>query len=201
MKLYIIYVPGLGDRQAPLIWAQKQFFRSWRFNRSKVEIFQIAWTGDVAFEKRLGKLIERIDELHERGERISLIGTSAGASAVINAYARRKDKIHGVVCICGALRGADSLPEAAFKLHPRFKESIELVPASLKKLDESDRQSIMTMRPYFDLIVLPKNAMVDGARNRRILSFGHLTSIAYFLNGKSFMIRRFLRRVSKSDTA
>lgn len=193
-KLRIIYVPGLGDKQRLLIWLQKQFFKSWRLNRSRVEVFAVDWTGDVSFAERLDKLSKRIDELHARGERVSLIGTSAGASAVVNAYAKRKDKLNGIVCICGALRGADSLPEAAFKLNPRFKESIEMLPASIKSLSGTERQSILTLRPYFDPIVRPKNAQIDGARNRRLMSFGHLFSIAYFLNGKSFLIRRFLRK-------
>lgn len=195
MRLRIIYVPGLGDGQRLLIWLQKQFFKSWRLQRSHVEIFAIHWTGDVPFEKRLDELLSRIDELHAAGEQVSLIGTSAGASAVINAYARRKSRIRGVVCICGALRGTDSLPEAAFKLNPRFKESIKMLPDSITTLSKADRQSVMTLRPVFDLIVRPKNAQIEGAHNRRLLSFGHLPSIAYFLNGKSFLIRRFLRRI------
>ena len=116
------------------------------------------------------------------------------SSAALNVYAKLPKEIAGVVCICGALQGMETLPEAAFKLNPRFKESIERLPASLEKLDDSLRQRVMTLRPLVDGVVLPKNAVLEGARNKRIISFGHLFSIGYFVYGRNVLIWRFLRK-------
>ncbi len=197
MKHTIIYVPGLFDGRKTALWLQKQLFRSWSLFGNRVEIFRIQWAGDETFQTRLKKLLTRIDELKEQRATVSLIGASAGASAVINAYAERKSSINGVVCICGALSGTESFPEAALKINPRFRESVKVLPKNIKSLSPTDRTRVMTLRPVLDGVVLPKNAMLEGAVNKRILSFGHLFSIGYFVYGRNWLIWRFFKRLTK----
>ena len=197
MKHTIIYLPGLGDHMKWLRRVQRRLFAGWRAFGVRVEFFPIEWSGGQQFDERLSQLLGRIDELHEQGMTVSLVGASAGGNAAIAAYAQRQDKIAGVVTICGALQNTDTLPEAALKLNPRFKEAAKQFDANLDSLDADAKSRIMTYRPYFDAIVLPKNAMIDGAKNRRAFAFGHLYAIGYCLNAKSYAITRFLKRQSR----
>ncbi len=199
MKHTILYVPGLMDKRKTAIWLQKQLFRSWSLFGNRVEIFRIGWAGDTPFAARLEALLTRISELKKQGSTVSLIGASAGASAVINAYAERKKDINGVVCICGALSGTESFPEAALTINPRFRESVKILPKAIKSLTSADRTKVMTMRPLVDGVVLPKNAILEGARNKRIVSFGHLFSIGYFVYGRNWTIWSFLKKQARKS--
>lgn len=190
---HFIYIPGLGDRLGWLRRLQWHLMRSWRVYGARVELFPVRWSGEQLFAERLDELLARIDELAEEGRSVSLIGSSAGASAAINAFSRRPNAITSVVCICGALQNTKTLPESVQRLNPRFAESADLLPGSVTALGSDAKAHIRTYRPLIDSVVLPRNAMLPGARNRRVMTLGHLFTIGYCLNTKGYWIARFAR--------
>src|SRR5690349_5120081 len=113
-KLTIIYIPGLGD-QNPVY--QRKAIGFWRHYGVEPELFQMNWGDKKPWEPKFNKLLKRIDQLSKKGP-VALVGVSAGASAVINAYAARKDKVVGVVCIAGKIHRPENIQTHYRKNNP-----------------------------------------------------------------------------------
>lgn len=194
MKHVILYVPGLGDKKRWLLWLQKQALRLWRRHDIRFEIISMKWAEPVPLKPRFEKLLKRIDELHKEGAAVSLIGTSAGASAVISAFTIKPKKINGVVTICGKLKG--DIPDVIKELNPCFAESLEVLAQSVHKISTSDKKRILTLRSPWDAIVPPDQAVVDGAINKEVKILGHNPTCGYILLFKSHLITTFLKLLS-----
>ena len=87
-----------------------------------------------------------IDEIVNNADRISLIGTSAGGSAAVNAFMERKSKIHRVINICGRLRVGPTTGFRSFdsktKSSPAFTESVRLCERGIEQLPLPDRRKL-----------------------------------------------------------
>ena len=100
-KHVVIIIPGLGDETRILGWA----VGFWRWYGLDPVVYSVGWRdGEYSFRQKLKRLVAMIDEIVNNADRISLIGTSAGGSAAVNAFMERKSKIHRVINICGRLR-------------------------------------------------------------------------------------------------
>lgn len=193
MKHVILYVPGLGDKKRWLIWLQRVVLQTWRRHGVRCEIIPMRWAEDVPLRPRFEKLLSRIDQLHAADNTVSLVGTSAGASAVVSAFQAKQKQVNGVVTICGKLKG--DIPEAIKELNPCFAESLELLAVSERKLSQQNKRKIMTLRSPLDAIVPPDQAVLDGARNRVVKAFGHNPACAYVLLFQSRQIVQFLKNI------
>lgn len=189
---HVIYVPGLGDKN---IHAQKLAVWGWRSYGLYGHCHPVGWSnGEESFDHKLTAVIQEIDELFEAGHIVSLIGSSAGASMVLHAYAARKNKIAGVVLICGELADAKHVDPAYYAENPAFKVSMERLPATLKKLRFNDRQRIVSIRPWFDEIVRIRDMYLEGARIFSTISFGHAATIGMTLTLDFFIPYWFLSK-------
>ena len=191
MKSAVIYVAGLGDWRSR---AQRAVVWCWRVYGVKSEVTLMNWHIDEPFETKLDRLITRIDTLHAAGYQVSLVGVSAGASAVINAFALRKDVVQRVVCICGKLQHPETIHPATFQRNPAFAESLQRLPDSLAKLLQVDRQRISSIRPLADESVPPSDTVIPGATGRTIPTVGHVLSIAASITLFSPVVLAFIRR-------
>lgn len=196
-----LYVPGLGDRRPLLIQLQKRWLRHWRRFGIEAELFAVEWANNAPFQERYDELIEKIDEWHDNGHEILLVGASAGASAVIAAYADRTDKVIGVVSICGQLCGDEKVLDPALDINPRFRESLQQMEACFSRLDEASRRRIITYRPLIDLVVSPRKARLRGAHNHRIPVIGHLLGIMYVVFWGRLTLRRDVRYIHERFAA
>jgi pimeloyl-ACP methyl ester carboxylesterase len=167
---HIIFVPGLGDST----WFYDWTTRNWP---CKVYFFKASWYNNDSFEQKLALLLKEIDS-HK--EKVSLIGASAGASLVLNAYSKRKNKIHRVVNVCGRIRKGrnvfPSLTLAAIR-SKSFKDSVFACEKNLLNISAKDKKKILTIRALFDEIVPSSTTPIQGATNLKILSAGHTISI------------------------
>jgi pimeloyl-ACP methyl ester carboxylesterase len=195
MKHVIIYVPGLGDNLRWLVRLQKWALTLWNAYFVRTEVMTMLWSEPVTLSSRLGKLIQMIDDLSERGKVVHLVGTSAGASAVISAFVRRPKQVSGVVTICGKLQGGVS--GTVEKLNPLFGESLDELARSLKTLTPELKSRILTVYSPLDVIVPPSDAVIDGARKLKTKGLGHNLTCAYVLLFKSRQIVRFLKKTAK----
>ncbi|MFI5270656.1 MAG: alpha/beta hydrolase family protein [Candidatus Saccharimonadales bacterium] len=195
-KLHIIYIPGLGDQK---IKGQLFVTYLWKIWRVEAEIYRMHWYDDTKWEEKFNKLLNHIDTLHSEGKKIGLVGASAGGSAVINAYAARKDKISGVVCIAGKINDPDDIGQRYRKYNPSFVESAYKIPASLESLNASDRKRILSRYALYDPIVKKADSKISGAKNRHSPTVGHVFTIAFqiTLGAPSFL--RFLKKLIKSS--
>lgn len=194
MKHVIIYVPGLGDKMKWLVWWQRCTLTFWQAHFVRTEVITMLWAEPVPLKPRFDRLIRRIDDLHARGKKVSLIGTSAGASAVISAFVLRPDKVSGVVTICGKIQGG--IPETVEQLNPSFGESLDVLAKSLKKLSPELKKRVMTVYSSLDAVVPPEEAVIDGVKKYETKALGHNPTCAYVLLFKSRVIVNFLKQSS-----
>lgn len=177
-KHFLIFVPGLGDNYTFFKWAT----RNWEKEYGLTLIFYpVGWKENKTFDEPLINLLEIVDQLAKKG-RVSLIGSSAGGSAVLNAFAKRKTKIHRVINLCGRLRKGEgvfpSLDFAAFG-YPAFKESVLLSEQNQKRLTVKDKKKILAIRAFYDEIVPSSTSILTGATNIQIPTVQHLTSMIF----------------------
>lgn len=176
-KHYAIVVPGLGDET----WKIRLITNHWKRYGLEPVIHNIWWkSGEKHFEPKLKKLINLIDRLSRSG-RVSLVGASAGGSAVLNAFIRRKDKIGRVVTVCSMLRRGTERGFRSFETRSAsssaFRESLLMLEKEEPKITRGDRKKIMAIRALFDELVPGNTAYVKGATNKQIKSVEHVFSI------------------------
>ena len=187
---YVIYVPGLGDHHSRL---QQLAISTWRVFGLKPLAFPLGWADGEAFQPKLERLVNKIDELSKDGD-VSMVGTSAGASAVLNAFAQRKDNVRKVITICGKIQHPETIHEWRFKKNPAFRGSIELLPSSLNALSSKDRQRILNLYPLHDGIVPASDALLEGAHKKLIPTIGHAFSIGITTLLGGYTIAKFIKR-------
>lgn len=189
----VIIVPGLGNENK----GHGLLTRWWKVFGTEVYVCGLNWKiEENGFEEKLEKIIGLIDKLYDKNKKLSLIGTSAGGSAVLNAFFARKNKIHKVINICGRLRSGDGLfysfAQATAK-SPSFNESVLRAEKLEPKLTKEDRQKIMTVRPIFDEIVPGETVGIKGAKSIVLPSVEHALSGLFALTLFSHPIIQFIK--------
>ncbi len=173
--LHLIYITGLGDTQ---ISGQQKAISTWHWWGVEAELFQVKWGDKEPWEPKFRRLLKRIDELVSEGKDVALVGASAGAGAVINAFAARKNKIVGVVLIAGKVNRPDAIGSKFRSQNPAFVTSAYDCEKALTTLDASDRKRILSRFALIDELVYKADSRVVGARNRLVPSIGHIPTIA-----------------------
>ncbi len=193
-KLHIIYIPGLGDDN---VAGQRRAVKLWRLYGVQAEMYQMLWADGVAWEYKFNALLHRIDELHDKGLNVCLVGVSAGASAVINAYAAREQSIAGVVLIAGKVNHAETVGSGVRSSNPSFWSSIQACEQSLALLGPDARVRLQSRFAIKDSVVSEADSRVPGAYNRRVFSIGHVSTIAAQITLGAPSIVRFLKGLAK----
>jgi predicted esterase len=183
------YIPGLGD---PRYKSQGQLLKLWSIYGIDVQYYPMYWADSRSFSTKFEAFLKVLDDQSSRTGNISLIGTSAGASAVINAYAARKHIVDRVVCISGKLNNPQTAANR-FDKNPSFADSLGMVATSLSTLDETDRKRILSIHPLYDGVVPISDTHIEGAHEGIEPVVGHLASIAYALTVGSHRIANFLK--------
>ncbi len=189
MPQHVIYLPGLGDHHSRL---QEAAVGLWRVYGVIPHFHRIGWADNESFEGKLVSILNEVDKYAEDGE-VSLVGTSAGASAALNAFARRQGSVKRVVTICGKIQNLETIDEKRFKRNPAFRGSVELLPESLKQLNQEDLSNILNIYPLWDGIVPIKDAIIEGAHSLRMLVPGHVFSIGYTISFGAHSIAKFIK--------
>lgn len=172
---YVLFVPGLGDQK--IFSMQRLVPRTWRKYGVRGRCFCIGWT-NKKFEPRYAKLLAKIDELSAKGHTVSLIGSSAGATAVLLAFLDRPEKINGVVTICGKIHNADNVRREVYDVNPAFEQSLKKLQPKLKNLTSEMKQRIHCIYSDNDELIPMKEAMIEGADNILVGGLGHVPTIA-----------------------
>lgn len=134
----------------------------------KVHVFRPDWNTEDTFNPKLERLLKVIDELTEQDHVVSLVGQSAGGSAAMNAFAKRPDKINGVVVVAGRLRSGENVSptlEKAKKKSEAFKDSVLSFEKIEPNLTPEQRKRVMTITMLQDTVVPPSTVPLEGATN------------------------------------
>jgi hypothetical protein len=190
----VIIVPGLGDNVNTIQIATNH----WRKSGLEIIVHSVGWrNGEKEFKPKLDLLEVLIDKLVNKGNFVSLVGTSAGGSAVLNAYIERKKVLNKIIIICSRLRVGSQHGFRSFEKRTAssrvFAQSIMLSEAREKSLSLADRKRIMTVRAQFgDELVPIDTAILKDAKNTTIPTIEHVFSIGAALTVFSKPLIEFL---------
>jgi pimeloyl-ACP methyl ester carboxylesterase len=175
----IIVVPGLDD--GPDTWLMRLIIQHWSKDGFKIDICRMRWKDSSSYQLKQEKLLRLIDENNKAGYTTSLVGISAGGSAVVNALFARPDIVHKVINICGRLKDGGYLGfrslERQSRSSPAFRESVLYAQNNLVNANRTHLEKIMTLRARFDELVPSETSLVSGAHNILLPSVEHIFSI------------------------
>src|SRR5258706_12856694 len=144
MAHHVIYIPGLADDK----FSKPQRFAvgCWLLLGVRPHYYPMHWADKKPLSGKMKPLLELIDKLAAtEGNKVSLVASSAGASVALLAYKQRAEQIEAVVCICGAINGADEVNPLTYKANPAFKQSMYDLQDVLPELTPIERYRIMSM--------------------------------------------------------
>lgn len=157
--------------------------RNWaeKYKLSPV-VIQTIWKDGKGLEPKLTKILDLIDMFIDKGDTVSLIGTSASGSLMLNAFVERKDVVNKVVNISGFLRQGNGTGLHSFAARTAgskaFRESVLRFEAREPSLTDQDKKQILTVRPIFgDELVPADTVTIRGALNKTVPMIEHVLSI------------------------
>lgn len=193
MKHYIVYIPGLGDKYDGL----RRFFLSfWRLYGVTVELVPMTWYDGKAYDDKFERVKSVITNAQALGFTVTVIGESAGASMALNVFATNKE-IHRFISLCGVNNAKTPISSRIFKKGPAFEESVSYLSSSRANTmkDRIDQMTVITAK--HDATVPIEKNVIPGARQVRVWSVGHLTTITLCLSlFSSVVVREVKRHVS-----
>lgn len=193
MARYVIYVPGLGDKRS---FGQNIAIQYWRLFGLRPVYFPLNWHKPEGFEIKLQRLLKKCKELNHANKGVTIVGISAGASAAVNAFAKSND-INSVVLICGKINNPNTIGQKIYDINPDFRQSVFGVKRSLEKLSTSDRSRIMSIHPWADQTVPINDAIIDGAKEKVLPGWDHISGIFFGVILGAPSIARFIKKTGK----
>lgn len=189
-KHHVVYIPGLDDSRK----GYELLINRWKLYKVVPHVYRMGWKDEESFELKLNKLVKYVDVLTSEGNKVSLVGASAGGSAALNAYIKRPN-IHRVVNLCGRLReGKDVRPTLkwASRKSIALRESVKMFESLEPKITAEQRSRVLTLTPFWDEIVPKPTVLLKGAHNKTLFSIEHVVSGFLGMTLFSPIIMRFL---------
>lgn len=190
MKHYIIYIPGLGDHYDGV---RHFFLRFWKIYGVQTQLVPMQWYDGESYQTKYDKITAAVTDAKEKGYTVSLVGESAGASIAMNAFARN-ESLHRLISLCGVNSFHASVSPRILAKSPAFKESLWHLTASQEKAVSQRRKDIISIAALSDSTVSVSKNRINGVKNMRVFSVGHITSILLCLSLFSFILVREIKR-------
>lgn len=189
----IFYVPGLGDRN---LSGRRTLLSLWKFRNVSIEICSMDWTINEPWRTKLSRLIKEIDAQTDEGRLVSLIGESAGATAVIEALQQRPTKLHKVILLCGKSQYPDRVAPARYSANPAFKDALIASSSTIPNLSLEQKSQLINLHPIWDPVVPVPETKIAGVVDRYMPIIGHATGIVFANTIWSWRIVQFLKKAS-----
>jgi predicted alpha/beta hydrolase family esterase len=189
----ILYVPGLGDHS---LSGRRKLLSLWHYKNTNIEISAIEWQSTGSWEDKLGRLVKQIDDISRQGMQVSLVGESAGASAVMQAFRLRSTKIRAIVLLCGKSQYPESVAPRLYERNPVLREAITGSAKVVNSLTPEERSKILNLHPIFDPVVPIRETRIIGVKASIMPIIGHATSIIFANTLWSWRIVRFIKKSS-----
>lgn len=182
MKLLVI--GGLRDYDRSM----RFLLSHWQWRGFKVHYFPFGWEDPTTrMESRLAELRALIDKLPP-GEKISLMGISAGGAVVTLLLLDRPGRIHRVATI--------SSPINYFKptVNKVLNEGLALLKKRYTTANAGLLARIGSFRGQADAIVWPSSSTLPGAHNQELPARGHFVTIILALTVYSGRVAAWLNQ-------
>lgn len=183
-------MPGILD---DIYHAQSLLVSTWRLRGIHGHCHEIPWAGSEAWEPKFKRLLSEIDKYHADGHSVSLVGASAGASAILNAYVERRDKISKVVYICAKINGPETVGTPTYAKNPAFKTSMYQLQDNLPKLSGADKAKMLSLYSPADKTLPHAATFIPGVREKRLPKLSHGKAILYSLGPGAGSVLDFLK--------
>lgn len=194
IKHVIIYVPGLGDHNLSV---QQTALKLWRIHGVTHEICAVKWLEAEPWPTKLNRLLERIDYHKSQDAFVSLVGISAGGSAVMAAYGARADAINAVVLVCAKSQYPERIGQRFRDKHPALYDAVSDSSRTITALGEAQKTRVLNMHPLIDWLVPVSETKIADVRDSRMPVVGHFGGIAYAITVGSFQIVRFVKQQAR----
>jgi pimeloyl-ACP methyl ester carboxylesterase len=194
-KTVIIYVPGLGDVDLSM---RRRALGLWKYRAVKPVVFGVDWSTAEPWQQKLHRLNTFIRQTAQPNTAIVLVGESAGAAAVTQAFADNPSIVAGVVLLCGKSQFPELLGSSYTSRHPALKDAVTASATVTQGLTAQQRAKILNLHPLFDPIVPVRETKIPGTKNSVIPMVGHAASIAFVITLWSWRIVIHARKCSKS---
>ncbi len=157
----------------------------------------LGWRNKEGFSKKLKRITDKIDGLSKQGHRVYLSGTSAGASAVLAAYAVRPN-VGGIITIAGKIYHPETISRHTQDENPDFFEAATLIQDNLKILSQRDDiKNILCIYCPKDKTVPHKDAVIPDGTDYRVPGWNHGSGIFFGVILGAPAIARFIRSRSR----
>lgn len=187
---HVIYVPGILD---DIYHVQSLAVATWRLYGVHGHCHAVPWAGKEKWEQKFQKLLDEIDMYKSAGHDVSLVGSSAGASAVLNAYSERPGSIESLVYICAKINAPETVSKRTYAENPAFKTSLELLQKNLKKLSPDDKAKMLSLYSPADHTVPYQATIIKGVEERKLPALRHGRAIMYAITLGAGKLTGFLK--------
>ena len=191
---HVIYIPGIHDDAYRV---QGLIVKIWWLLGVHGHCHVMPWAGQAGYEFKIQRLRSEIDKYSGRGHRVSLIGASAGASAVLNLYIEDPNKISGVSLICPKINRPETVSQKTYAANPAFRIALELLQSNVTKLTATDKSRVTVYYSPKDGVVSYADGRIPAVQERRLPPVRHGFAIIYALTLGS---PRLLNRLKQSTT-
>lgn len=151
------------------------------------------WYDGEPYQAKYNQIIAAISAAKEQGYSVSLVGESAGASMAMNVFSR-DDSLYRFVSLCGVNTLHASISPRILAKSPAFKESLSYLAASQRVAVGRRPENIISIAALSDSVVSVSKNRIEGVKNKRVFSVGHLTSILLCLSVFSFVVVGEIKR-------
>ncbi len=189
---HVIYVPGILD---DIYHIQSLLVKVWRLYGVHGHCHSMPWAGSENYQPKLQRLLDRIDEYAAQDYQVSLIGASAGASAVLNAYSERRAKISGVIYVCAKINAPETVSPKIYAANPAFKISLEQLQTTLTRLTPTDKTKLRSYYSPGDGVVPHAATVISGVAESRLPALRHGQAIVYSLTLGAPRLIRHLKQL------
>lgn len=191
----IIYIPGLGDHS---LKGRSKLLKPWsRYKDIEIELCPMHWTVNEPWEEKLSWLINKIDHRHGEGKLVTIIGESAGATAVINALWLRSDKLHAAVLLCGKSQYPDRVSPHLYRRNPAFREALTDSHKIIQNLTHKQKDLLLNWHPILDLTVPVAETKIPGVKNKLFPALLHAISIVSAMTIWNWQVVHHIRKRAK----
>ena len=175
MKHHVIFVPGISDDS----YLQSTWVGLWKLHGVDGQFHAMPWFGDEPFEPKFQRLLNKIDAYKRQGHRVSLVGASAGASTVINAYMERKRDITGLVYVCGKILAPETVNAGIYAENPAFKTSMHRLQVNLTRLTPADTAKMHSFYSRADTYVPHAETVIRGVEESTLPPLPHGRAVLF----------------------
>lgn len=190
----IIYVPGIMD---DIYHAQGLAVAAWRIYGVRGHIHPMPWAGSEDYDPKFERLLSKIDKYLSSGHKVSLVGASAGASAVLNAYLERSEQISSLVYIAAKINAPETVGKTTYRENPAFKTSMELLQSNLSRLTAEDKEKMLSLYSPGDKYVPHAATIIPGVREQLLPKLKHGYAIFYSLTLGAPLIMAHAKRLAR----